>query len=57
MTLALIGSQLKQQFLDLLDYFDQFPNFENWLNKVHKKCKLINSYGHIKWNLNKRYLH
>ena len=43
-------------FRSTWDYFDQFPIFENWLDQVHKKCKLINSFGQIKWNLNKRYL-
>ena len=43
-------------FRSTWDYFDQFPIFENWLDQVHKKCELINSFGQIKWNLNKRYL-
>ena len=43
-------------FRSTWDYFDQFPIFENWLDQVHKKCKLINSFSQIKWNLNKRYL-
>ncbi len=38
------------------DYFHRFKEFHKWLISVKEKIKLVNSYEHIMWNLDKHYL-
>lgn len=43
-------------FRTIWDYFERFDEFWEWLEQVKTKTRLINSYEHIKWNIDKHYL-
>ena len=43
-------------FRTIWDYFERFDEFWDWLEQVKTKTRLINSYEHIKWNIDKHYL-
>lgn len=43
-------------FRSTWDYFDRIEEFLGWLETTSKKCKMINAYSTIKWNMDKHYL-
>lgn len=43
-------------FRSTWDYFDRLPEFMDWLESTSKKCKMINPYETVKWNMDKHYL-